>query len=144
MYIQVVVTCVASCLQRAKHPQNINQKLPTCIHLNYPSVAISNHIAIRCLASHSPPGCDVLMVTTAALQAWLPFVCSASCAIEVINAIIRYSGRVYVCTSIVTHAWLSLQRKRAETQNVGGRLTRTWFRWVLLWQVVAHVHLLLL
>lgn len=53
--------------------------------------------AVRCLATHSPPGCDGLMMTTAAaLQAPLPFVCSA---IEVINAIIRYAGRAHVCTS---------------------------------------------
>lgn len=53
--------------------------------------------AVRCLATHSPPGCDGLMMTTAAaLQASLPFVCSA---IEVINAIIGYAGRAYVCTS---------------------------------------------
>lgn len=53
-----------------------------------------------------------LMMTAAALQASLPSACSA---IEVINAIIKYAGRVRVCTSIVTQAWLSLQRKRVET-----------------------------
>lgn len=70
------------------------------------------------------------MVTAAALQARLPFVCSASCTTEVINAIIRYAGRVSVCASVVTHAWSSLWRKRAETQNVGGRLTWTRLGWV--------------
>lgn len=67
--------------------------------LLYASTNVHSRSAFRCLATHSPPGCDVLMMTGAALQASLPFVSSASCAIEVINAIIRYAGRVCVCTS---------------------------------------------
>lgn len=126
-------------------PLNLNS-------LTYVSTNVHSWGTFSYLASHSTPGClppflahNVLMVTTAALQAWPPFVCSAFCAMEVINAIIRYAGRVCECTSIVTHAWLSLGRKRAETQNVqllhGDRLAWMRFRWFFLWQVVTCVHL---
>lgn len=73
-------------------------------HCRQPAARVHKRSELRHISSsHTLTTCDVLMMTAAALQASLPFVCSASCAIEVINAIIRYAGRVYVCTSIVTH-----------------------------------------
>lgn len=110
--------------------------------LLYASTNVHSWSAFRCLATHSPPGCDVLMMTGAALQASLPFVSSASCAIEVINAIIRYARacvRVHLLSSH-THD-CHYRGSEPRCKNVEGRLTRTRFRWVCLWQVVAHVDL---